>query len=442
MAFTKTVPKWNAEGVEPPDTLKNTGFTPGYKPPADYFNWFWHGTYAALIELQGMTPEQIGAAKSDHTHAAATAEKAGFMAEADKEKLDYLDKTKDADKSVASAVNATNATNATTANKIKNSIVVRLNGGSSEGTNKFTFDGSAAKNVNITPEKVGAVPVQGTTVGAQTLTHAKSGTVHTLTGLSSRTGLIPVQFLSTAAYTAGDTFTIDGAVYTGQLISGEALETNLFISGVGVEAVADVSNKTLNFKAGGGLTNGKLAATTAIDADVVAGKTYYSGNKVLKTGSYIKPTQLLVGNDVLYVVESDDDGNAPAITATTHDIRKGKTAVIDGGFVTGDKNIPAYETTEGKRTIPAGSAFEIPLEDNDMYDYTALQCIICPFNDSVDESVAAEKVVIDGKVYPAGSVTAAASVTKDAVKKVISLGVTNNTENSYILRYFTYKEID
>ena len=91
MAFEKKVPEWNAEGVEPPESLKTSGFEPGMKPPAAHFNWFWNGISKAVKELQekvataadllshtgnknnphGVTPGQIGAATakelSDHT---------------------------------------------------------------------------------------------------------------------------------------------------------------------------------------------------------------------------------------------------------------------------------------------------------------------------------------------------------------------------------------
>jgi hypothetical protein len=66
MSFKKVVPEWNAQGVEPPASLKNTGFEAGYKPPAAFFNWFWHGVSEALSELQSMKPENIGAAPSSH----------------------------------------------------------------------------------------------------------------------------------------------------------------------------------------------------------------------------------------------------------------------------------------------------------------------------------------------------------------------------------------
>jgi hypothetical protein len=52
MAFEKTVPQWDAAGTEPPSTLKASGFTAGYKPPAAYFNWFWHSVSQCLSELQ------------------------------------------------------------------------------------------------------------------------------------------------------------------------------------------------------------------------------------------------------------------------------------------------------------------------------------------------------------------------------------------------------
>lgn len=48
----KVVPDWYAEGTEPPSTLKQSGFQAGYKPPANYFNWFWSGVSAALLEMQ------------------------------------------------------------------------------------------------------------------------------------------------------------------------------------------------------------------------------------------------------------------------------------------------------------------------------------------------------------------------------------------------------
>lgn len=67
MSFLKKVPEWFAKGTEPPASLKSKGFEVGYKPPAAIFNWFWNGVSEALEELQGMKPEDIGAAKDRHS---------------------------------------------------------------------------------------------------------------------------------------------------------------------------------------------------------------------------------------------------------------------------------------------------------------------------------------------------------------------------------------
>jgi hypothetical protein len=45
---------------------------------------------------------------------------------------------------------------ATSANKVNSSMTVQLNGGTTEGTNMFTFNGSATKAMNITPSAIGA----------------------------------------------------------------------------------------------------------------------------------------------------------------------------------------------------------------------------------------------------------------------------------------------
>lgn len=46
--------------------------------------------------------------------------------------------------------------NATTATKVNNNLVIKLNNGTTEGTNQFTYNGSAAKNINITSSSIGA----------------------------------------------------------------------------------------------------------------------------------------------------------------------------------------------------------------------------------------------------------------------------------------------
>lgn len=98
MDFEKTVPSWPAQGTEPPDSLKTSGFQAGYKPPAPYFNWFWHRSSECLTELQGKLSAyetEVTAALNDkaakgHTHSAATTSAAGFMSASDKTKLNGI----------------------------------------------------------------------------------------------------------------------------------------------------------------------------------------------------------------------------------------------------------------------------------------------------------------------------------------------------------------
>lgn len=57
------------------------------------------------------------------------------------------------------------------ANSVKTNLAIKLNGGTKEGTNLFTFNGSTAKTVNITPSGIGAAASSHThgTIGGFTV---------------------------------------------------------------------------------------------------------------------------------------------------------------------------------------------------------------------------------------------------------------------------------
>jgi hypothetical protein len=146
----------------------------------------------------------------------------------------------------------------------------------------------------------------------------------------------------------------------------------------------------------------------------------------------------------------DEDGNeltgvvtdeVKVFTATDNDVRTGVVYASENGVSTGVNDIPAYHTSEGKRIIKAGAAFSIPLSYSNAYDYTALQAIICAYNTSSIDSVAADRVVINDSVYPINSIDALSSVEKDALNKTVNLSIVNETENKFVLRYFTYREM-
>ena len=54
MSITNKIPIWNSPNskmVNPPSSKINSGWNPGEKPPAYYFNWFWTATSKALEEI-------------------------------------------------------------------------------------------------------------------------------------------------------------------------------------------------------------------------------------------------------------------------------------------------------------------------------------------------------------------------------------------------------
>lgn len=77
------------------------------------------------------------------------------------------------------------------------------------------------------------------------LSCTKTGTVYALTGLTATTGKVPVMFSADAAYTTGDTVTIDGMAYTLKTTDGSALTAGAWAAGAMVQGIADVDAKTL-----------------------------------------------------------------------------------------------------------------------------------------------------------------------------------------------------
>lgn len=165
-------------------------------------------------------------------------------------------------------------------------------------------------------------------------------------------------------------------------------------------------------------------------------------------GSLYMPEVVIDGQSLAYILVDDHGNETTAVAsddeiildATPNDIRIGKTAATGEGVTVGEKEIPAYHTTEGWRAIPNGGEFKIILSDGDRYDFTKLQAILCPYSMSMAKSVAADKVVIDKGVYQVQSTEELASVSVIHENKTINLGITNTSGKPFVIRYFTYKE--
>lgn len=123
--------------------------------------------------------------------------------------------------------------------------------------------------------------------GVSVYTHQKSGTIHKLTG-SGACGRVKL----TANVAAGDTVQVNGKTVPAY-VGGEAFADALAgeaLSGRWLSFVWDGTQ--VNFKAGGGLSNTKLALADAAASDVVEGKTFYASDKVLKTGDILIRNQV------------------------------------------------------------------------------------------------------------------------------------------------------
>lgn len=162
-----------------------------------------------------------------------------------------------------------------------------------------------------------------------------------------------------------------------------------------------------------------------------------SGNMV---GSYsqIGKTMIIIdseGNELTGVVTE----KLQVFDATDNDVREGKVYASDSGVSTGTKNIPAYHTFEGAKIVTRGSSFSVYL--GEYYDYTKFQAIICPFNTNLSNSVAAEKVVILDNVYNVQSTISLGKITLNSNTQSVDFEFTNTSNISYLIRYFTYKEV-
>jgi hypothetical protein len=162
-----------------------------------------------------------------------------------------------------------------------------------------------------------------------------------------------------------------------------------------------------------------------------------SGNMV---GSYSQmgKTFILVdedGNEITGVCVD----NPVVFTAGDNDVREGMVYASDSGVSTGSKFIPPYYVSEGAVVITPGKAFKI--SSLNYYDYTKLQAMICAFNTSLSDSVATEKVAINGNIYATNSTETVSVITEDSENSAIDFGITNDSGKIRIIRFFTYKEV-
>ena len=146
------------------------------------------------------------------------------------------------------------------ANSVKTNLTIKLNSGTTEGTNLFTFNGSTAKSIDITPASIGAA-------AASHGTHLTIGT--------------------TATTAAAGNHTHSGYVPTSRTINGKALSSNISLtaSDVGAAAASHGTHLTIGTTAttaaaGNHTHSGYAPAYTYSTTDLTAGSSSLTTGKL------------------------------------------------------------------------------------------------------------------------------------------------------------------
>lgn len=185
------------------------------------------------------------------------------------------------------------------ANSVANSMTVQLNGGTTEGTNKFTFNGSAAKSVNITPSGIGAAAASHSHSQYELLTNK----INQWTASTPSETAYPTEKLVKTA--------LDGKANTGQKTTnsagGHSHSLTVPVASITTEGTA-ASYTGHSFNAGSG------SFTASVDANGVLSfsHTHTAPTHSIGTFSPNKPTKISI-TDTNYTTNSID-GHTHSIT--------------------------------------------------------------------------------------------------------------------------------
>ena len=116
-----------------------------------------------------------------------------------------------------------------------------------------------------------------------------------------------------------------------------------------------------------------------------------------------------------------------------------KFALIDMEYIL--KNIPAYETRMSSLTVEPNETCSIPLSSEERYNYTKFQCIIAVYNSDYSTNMVTKYVSMNDGLFSVETSNKVSNITKNSNTKSIDLNITNNSQDTYIIIYFTYKEI-
>ena len=190
---------------------------------------------------------------------------------------------------------------ATSANKVNKSLVVKLNSGSTEGTNLFTFNGSADKTVNITPSAIGAA----------TSSHNHDGSYYTESEIDSKlSGKAPTSHASTGTgYGIGTGSNYGHVKLSDATDSTSAASAGIAASPAAVKAAYDKANHSHPYASSTHNHDDRYYTETEIDSKVTDLNNAISGKaESSHTHSIANVTNL----------QSTLDGKEPTINLTTN----------------------------------------------------------------------------------------------------------------------------
>lgn len=202
------------------------------------------------------------------------------------------------------------------------------------------------------------------------------------------------KFKATAAGTFSK-FTIGGIEYA--VKAGEETELDL-VSDVWYSFILDTGAQTINFKSGGGVSNSKLSATTAAAGDVLSNKTFYSGNKELKTGTLSLSGNAAAG-DVLTGktfyntdAKTKQTGTMPSKAAATYGAKTSAQTIAAGQYLSGAQTIAAVtQTNLTAANIVKGKTVTIKSNNANLWNITGTGTGISTLTE-----------IYSGKIYGSG----------------------------------------
>lgn len=214
--------------------------------------------------------------------------------------------------------------NAGSATKVNKNLAIKLNGGSTEGTNLFTFNGSAAKTVNITPSGIGALALTGGTLTGKLKINGPASDqplqVRGIVGSSADSSSVDGLYLQYGANkevyfgnSGGYTISADGSNYTGNAATATTLKTARTINGTSFNGSANITtskwgtarnltigNKTQSVNGSANITYSlaDIGAVSQTDFDnlTIGGRNYVLDSKKETTTTSTYQTRNLSGD--------------------------------------------------------------------------------------------------------------------------------------------------